>query len=318
MPRKKLHYVRAVYSSSVPQAERNASLAIRRALNTLPRVNQTQCALGNLGVAAVRFRRIEANRLFLAIGTGHPAEAMSTLGRPPATADTDQAIEPPAQRAYKLGDAFCSISANEILVCVDGAVRLPAVEKYLRTLIALANLPANLGMFELMPVSNLDTQALIREEGIKEIALRTVVRKATLALEEQDRAGKMVANIKRSLRALLKDNATNEQEALVLNEHFSDIQLEVTVKAKGGLRAEPAVLNAMSGLAEDFSEDAPDQSRITLITTGNHRIRGADVSLHDAIQLDKIVGRNDLNYLTVWDALVHYEAKLRNDDHWQQ
>ena len=315
MTSKRMHYVRAVFSDAVPAQSRNLQKNLRAALTALPNVADTQCVLNPIGVGTVRFRSVTNNRIQIAIAGGKPGDAMSTFGHVNTATDADQAINPPPARAYKIADAFSSVVDNEVLVCVDGAMRVPSFERYLKSLLQQANVAGNVSAFEFRPVTDLATQEVIDREGVKEIVVHSVARKATQVLAASP-AG-IVESFKAKLRALFLEAADDDAARQVMSAHFAELQIEMHIKPKGGSRAEPVLLEAMASLAPEFDE-LPDDAFLTVVTEQGSRIRGSNIKLGGWADIPRQHGRNDLYYQNAWAALINFEADLRQNGYWQQ
>ena len=313
--RKRIHYLRAVYAEGAHPDQSFQQILIG-ALGTLPEMQDTQVAVPHLGVVAIPHRDVEGEYVSLAVGAGAPDEAMSTLGINVADADDDDTAQPPPRnRAYKTADAFCYVEEDEFLVCVDGGMRVPAVENYLHSLLAKANIPPESQAFELRPVSDIDKEDVLDREGVKELKLCGTMSEAGVELHEahhepQPTLAGAWRQFKGQMAAVFAREGANEDELNALAAHFAELQVTTTLYAKGGSRAEPIVLESMESIGRELLDDAPDDVEIILVTSRGSMIKTSELVLGKYVNLNRQENKNDLHYLDVWAALRDYRVQL--------
>jgi len=272
---------------------------------------------------AIRSAQGVRGRLKLAIGAGAPGESMSTMGlRVRAQTDAEIAEAPPADRAFKTADAFCLISGDEVLVLVEG-MRVGVVERYFSQLLAKANQPAGHSAFEFRPVGDQDQEAILADEGVKEVKLSGTAYQAEAELQRAEYANtsegiifQLWEETKDRVRSLLSEQIENERERQVLAEHWADLNITTTIQAKGGSRAEPVVLESMQNAGMELIEERPDNVSVTLITQKGSTISGSSLVLGKFVNLSRNDERNDLPYMDVFLALEQYQAELIQQRRW--
>lgn len=320
--RKRIHYLRAVFAQGA-RGNIKFETMIANALQALPNMARTEVPIASHGVLAIRTRQPGRGRLKLAIGAGAPGESMSTMGlRVRAQTDAEVAEAPPENRAFKTADAFCLVSGDEVLLLVEG-MRVSVVENYLSQLLAKANQPAGHSAFELRPVGDQDQEAILSDEGVKELKLSGTAYQAEAELnrvEYGDTAEGIIfrlwAETKDRVRSLLAEQIENERERQVLADHWADLNITTTIQAKGGSRAEPVVLESMQNAGLELIDESPDNVTVTLVTEKGTTISGSSLVLGKFVNLSRNDERNDLPYIDVFLALEQYQAELIQQRRW--
>lgn len=320
--RKRIHYLRAVFA---PGARRNIRFEtmIANALQTLPTMARTEVAVASHGVLAIRHRQAARGRVKIAIGAGAPGESMSTMGlRVRAQTDTEIAESPPENRAFKTADAFCLISGDEVLMLVEG-MRVSVVESYLSQLLAKANQATGHSAFELRPVGDQDQEAILADEGVKEVRLSGTAYQAEAELARAEYGNtsegiifQLWEETKDRVRSLLSEQVENDRQRQVLAEHWADLNITTTIQAKGGSRAEPVVLESMQNAGLELIEERPDNVSVTLVTEKGSKISGSSLVLGKFVNLSRNDERNDLPYMDVFLALEQYQTELIQQRRW--
>lgn len=320
--RKRIHYLRAVFA---PGARANIKFEtmIANALRALPSMARTEVPIASHGVLAIRTRQPTSGRLKLAIGAGAPGESMSTMGlRVRVQTDAEVAEAPPENRAFKTADAFCLVSGDEVLLLVEG-MRVSVVQNYLSQLLAKADQPAGHSAFELRPVGDQNQEAILADEGVKELKLSGTAYQAEAELnrvEYGDTAegiiSRLWAETKDRVRSLLTEQIENERERQVLADHWADLNITTTIQAKGGSRAEPVVLESMQSAGLELIDESPDNVTVTLVTEKGTTISGSSLVLGKFVNLSRNDERNDLPYMDVFFALEQYQAELIQQRRW--
>lgn len=312
--RKRIHYVRAVFGSTLPPGITLQSI-VTQALAKLPDCQSTEVLIAALGVAETRYRWVQTDRVQLAVGAGQPEEEMSTMGLSvKSVSDTEVGEKPPSGRAYKTADAFCTISGNEVLICVDG-LRAEALARYLRLMIGKAGAPHHLQDFELKNVANLHQQQLLDRDGVKAVRLTGVLRQATLDVSDNNEVRGFIARIQEGLKAILEDDG-DEKKRAELAAHYGEIQVQTIISARGGTRADQVVLDAFDAAGRELLSDAPEGVDVELVTKHGIRVKAAELNIGVDVTLMRNTGRNDLNYMVVWQALSDVEGQLRKEGLW--
>lgn len=321
MPRrpasKKIHYLQAIFGAD----HRRPNLAeyLRRSLAALGSVAATEIPMAQYGVVVVRERLDRGPLTFLALGAGAPGEAMSTLGlQVAALKDNDQAEAPPAQRAFKISDAFLLIQDNELLVVVDGGLRVKSVETYLRQLILNALGDPNASSFSFNPAANLETERTIETEGIKELELSGT---AYAASHELERDGKPVPAFKRmigSLVEMFQQEANGPAEQEMLADHWGDLRVRTVISVAGGSYGEPFLLESMKEVSKDVIDEEDPQVDISIKTKRNTEIKAGELVLSRNVSLKRRSEANDLVATEVWKKLEEYRVELQEQGGWQR
>lgn len=320
--RKRIHYLRAVFAQGA-RGNIKFETMIANALTTLPTMARTEVPIASHGVLAIRSRQPARGRLKLALAGGAPGEAMSTMGlRVRAQNDSDLAEPPPDNRAYKTSDAFCLISGDEVLLLVEG-MRVNVVQTYFQRLLAAANQAAGHSAFEFRPVGDQDQEAILADEGVKEVRLTGTAYQAEAELARSEYGNSSEAIIfqlweatQDRVRSLLSEQVSNERERQVLAEHWADLNITTTIQARGGSRAEPVVLESMQSAGIELVEERPDNVSVTLVTEKGSKISGSSLVLGKFVNLSRNEEQNDLPYMDVFLALEQYQAELIQQRRW--
>ncbi|MFV3329897.1 hypothetical protein ACNFIA_03060 [Pseudomonas sp. NY15437] len=319
---KPIHYVRATYNQNTAPNKPLEQL-IRSAMSKLGNMAQTEIAMGTLGIVGIRHRDTTlTNPLCLAIGAGVPGEKMTTMGlKVTAAADLDQATQAPANRAFKLSEAFVLIDQNDVLLVTEGSFRVPTIASYLRELISKATLRSGDVAFELRKVTNQNKKKVLEDEGIKELRLNTTMYRATQELDGQTNGTATVSSRLKSFVGTLKDlfaeDVSDTQRAL-LAQHWGEVQVSTVIKADGGSRAEAIVLDAMRSVGEDVLDEEDDSIDVTVITKKGTAIRLGEVNPTKRVRLLRRDGANDLINTEVYKELNDYRDELVMQKLWQK
>ena len=320
--RKRIHYLRAVFAQGA-RGNIKFETMIAQALTALPTMARTEVQIASHGVLAIRSRQPTRARLKLAIGGGSPGESMSTMGlRVRAQNDSDLAENPPDNRAFKTSDAFCLISGDEVLLLVEG-MRVNVLQTYFQRLLAAANQVAGHSAFEFRPVGDQDQQAILADEGVKEVKLSGTAYQAEAELQQAEYGNTSESIIfqlweatKDRVRALLSEQVENERERQVLADHWADLNITTTIQARGGSRADPVVLESMQNAGIELIEERPDNVNVTLVTEKGSTISGSSLVLGKYVNLSRNEEQNDLPYMDVFLALEQYQAELIQQRRW--
>lgn len=319
---KAIHYVRAIYNENAAPAQTLEQL-IRSAMRKLGSMGETEVGMSTLGTAGIRNRK-DANDapLLMDIGAGVPGEQMTTLGLKVRVAqDLDQAAQPPADRAFKLSEAFALIDENDLLIITEGSFRVSTVGVYLGLLISKAELRAGDVAFELRKVTNQETKAVLESEGIKELQLSTTMYRATRALDGAAEGAATVSSRLRSFVGLLKDTFAEDMDANKreqLAQHWDELQVNTIIKADGGSRAEDIVLDVMNTVGEDVLDEEDESVEVTVITKKGTSIRLGQVTPTKKVRLFRREAANDLINIEVYAALTEYRDELIKQKLWQK
>lgn len=319
---KTVHYVRATYNKNTAPSKPLEQL-VRSAMSKLGSMAQTEIAMGSLGVVGIRHRDTGAEQpLCLAIGAGVPGEKMTTMGlKVTAATDQDHATQAPANRAFKLSDAFLLLDQNDLLLVTEGSFRVATVAAYLRELISKASMKAGDVAFELRKVTNQNKKQVLEDEGIKELRLNTTMYRATQVLDEQENGSTTVSSHLKAFVGTLKDlfaEDVSESQREVLASHWGEVQVSTVIKADGGSRAESIVLEAMKSVGEDVLDEEDDSIDVTVITKKGTPIRLGEVTPTKKVRLLRRDGANDLINTEVYKEFIDYRDELIAQRLWQK
>lgn len=316
---KRIHYVRAVYGQGV-DPNTNFEILVRRAIRRLGSMANTQIEISSLGLVAVRQRQLETP-LYLAIGAGSPNEAMSTMGiGVSAVGDVDVTEAPPEARAFKHADAYILIENNDLLIVVDGGVRVETVEVYLRLLLQKDRAAANIATFSFRKAANLEKERVIAQEGIKEMRLEGTFYAATRELNNDQGLTGLAGGWQRFTNGVktLFEEEVNDNQRQLLAERWADLNITTIIKAEGGSRAEEVVLDSIEAVGRDLLQEVPDGVEVTVITRNNTEIHGSELVLVKNVSLRRRENKNDLATDEVWRKLNEYRLELREKGAWQR
>lgn len=318
---KRIHYVRAVYAQGkAPKITLEA--ALRVALAQLKKMLDTEVNHADLGTIAIRDRGVlNADFITLSIGLGVPNEAMGTLGLNVATVeDTNQPQTPLQGRAFKLADTFCLIDDNDLLICMDGRIRLPAVNFYLSNLLGLANAAPDAQAFELIGRMDQDKQKTLDTEGVKEMRVSSSAYAAGQAIDEahvDNWLHKGWSALLENFRGALAEEAKTDKEKELLVDHWADLNVSAIFKVNGGSRGEPTVVRSLEEIALDAQKDAPDGTDVTLITRRGNPVGMDSLTLKTQKSIKRLDKQNDLDYADAWNKLMEYRQELIGTTRWK-
>jgi hypothetical protein len=313
---KRIHYVRAVYLNPPGTSLEDS---IRQALIARAAMCDTEMQHPQLGTLAVR-EKVETNNNFVAVAIGLcvPNELFGSMGIAVAE-DTDKnvPIKAPPGRAFKLADAFCLIDDNEVLITIDGSMRLSAVNMYLSHLLQLADATPDAQAFELITKLDQDKANTLDAEGVKEISVKSTA--FAVNQDQADQGGwlrsgfiKLVASIR---QALEHEVETDEQrQALVAK--WSELNITTTIKVAGGANGEEIVLKTLEDIGRQALEDSPEGMNITLVTQKNNPVSADQLVLSTAKSMKRLNQQNDLEWNSVLSKLVEYRQELKDSNRW--
>jgi hypothetical protein len=316
---KRIHYVRAVYAQGLPPGV-TLETSLRAALAHLTNVVDTEVNQPVLGTLAIRERgTVSPDFVTLGVGLGVPNEAMGTLGLGVAAVkDVDMPQLPSQGRAFKLADAFCLIDDDDLLICLDGRMRVAAVEFYLRSLLDLANAPPASQSFQLIGRRDKGKQKTLETEGVKEMR---VVSSAYAVAEELDPAAGWLRKgwhlFIQSVCDGLAEEAKTDAEREKLANHWADLNISAVIKVNGGSRGEPIVVQTLEDAAIEAQQDAPDGARITLVTRKDNEVGADTLTLSTQKSIKRLQRQNDLDYADAWNKLAEYRQELIDTDRWK-
>ena len=319
---KTINYVRATYNKNTAPSKPLEQL-VRSAMIKLGSMAQTEITMGTLGVVCVRHRDSAGEKpLCLAIGAGVPGEKMTTMGLKVTSAiDLDHSAQAPANRAFKLADAFVLLDQNDLLVITEGSFRVATVAAYLRELISKAAMKSGDVSFELRKVTNQNKKQVLENEGIKELRLDTTMYRATQVLDSNEDGGTSASAHLKAFVGTLKDlfaEDVKEAQREMLASHWEEVQVSTVIKAEGGSRAEAIVLEAMKSVGEDVMDEDDDSIDVTVITKKGTPIRLGEVTPTKKARLLRRDGANDLINTEVYRALFEYRDELITQRLWQK
>lgn len=316
---KRIHYVRAIYTQGLAPGG-TLETSVRTALAQLTSVGDTEVNQQALGTLAIRERgTVTPDFLTLGIGLGVPNEAMGTLGLGVAAAEDVNTPQSPSQgRAFKLADAFCLIDDDDLLVCLDGRMRVAAVEFYLRSLLDLANAPPEAQSFQLIGRRDQGKQETLDTEGVKE--MRVVSSAYAVAQPLDPAAGWLRKGWLAFIQSLcdgLAEEAKTDAEREDLAKHWADLNVSAVIKVNGGSRGEPIVVRTLEDAAIEAQQDAPDGARITLVTKKGNEVEADTLTLKTQKSIKRLQQQNDLDYADAWNKLGEYRQELIETDRWK-
>lgn len=314
---KRIHYVRAIYSDHPGKTLENS---IRQALGQLKKVTDTEVSHPSLGVLEIRHRDLnQPDFVRLAIGVGVPNESMSTLGiGVAAMADSNHPTSPPNSRAFKLSDAFCLIDGDDLLVCTDGNVRLPALNMYLSQLLSKANAAPASQAFELRARIDADPAKTIDAEGIKGLEVSAT---AYAVHTEDGDSNWLVAGWQHmigQLRDAFEKEVKTDAERDAIARHWGELNISTVIGVKGGSRGEPIIVKSLEDVAKDAIDDAPDGTNVVLVTGRGNRIGAQTLTLGRAVTIKRLKKQNDLDYTDAWNKLESFRQELKSTKRWKK
>lgn len=317
---KRIHYVRAAYSPGAAPTKSFQAL-IDDALKALPKQKDTDVCLPTTEVLSVRHRSVANGQpTNIAIGLGVPNEAMSTLGvGQDLAADTEKASKPPHGRAFKLADAFCLIDENDLLVCMDGSIRINKVEGYLRGLLKQAGMSPEIQSFELVARINQDKAKTLDAEGVKAFEVKGTAYAASASLDgaHPNQFESAWQGIKAAIRNVFENEVSSAEERQQLASHWGEVNVTTVFSVDGGMRGEPLVIQSLEGAAKEIQNQAPPGAEVTLITGKGNRIGVSVLTLKTLKGIKRIAGQNALDYTDAWAKLSEYRQELVDSKRWK-
>lgn len=212
---------------------------------------------------------------------------------------------------------FCLIDDNEVLITIDGSMRLAAVNIYLSHLLQLANAGPDAQAFELITKLDQDRKNTLDAEGVKEI----VVRSTAFAVNDNDedeggwlRSGflKMVESIRQALESEVKTDAQRQ----TLIEKWSELNITTTVKVAGGSKGEEVVLQTLDDIGRQALEDSPEGMNVVLMTQKNNPVSADQLVLSTTKSMKRLEQQNDLDWNSVRERLLEYRDELKSSERW--
>lgn len=308
---KAIHYVRAIYGQEDPAD--TLEEVLRQILQGMPTAGDTEIVHPALGTLSVRCRNLASpDAIYIAIGQGVPGESMSTVGiHVPTENDVEQPVPPIAGRAFRLSDAFCLIDDDDILVCTDGSFRIQSVSYYIAKLLEKGNAPNASQSMELVARLNHNKEEVLAS-GIKSLQIKSTAYQAT-SLLEGEKGGRLftdgMGNLLLNLRSLFEENMLNEAEHEALVDHESEIVVDTTFHVKGGRKREEILVRALSDIANDAINDAPDGAEI-IIHAKAGKVSSNDVVLKRLKSIKRLNQQNGFDHADAWDKLTEYRTEL--------
>lgn len=299
---KNFNLLRAVYKTSA----RTLQHYLNSACDAVPRLDEREVAHPTLGTLRINHHQLDRNGLSIHLVAKYTGEAAATVAdQRGVQADDDVHVPPPSRRAFKTADLFALVRGNHLVVCSDG-VRYQALEYYLKNFLPLGAQSNASVMFSIERVANTDAVATLTRGGVKEIKLSgtlfnaTVDRLARLAPQQEDRSlNGAISRFKDHLAAVF---GKDEDDAFA--EHADELQVEVVVKARGGVRADEAVLSKLEDVGIDLLDDVDNDIGYVIKTNDSKEIRGKDLVITHRLALERTENGNSLVRHEVYDKLA--------------
>jgi len=314
---KRIHYFRAIYATH-PGISLEESLRV--ALGQLAHMKDSEVKHPTLGTLAITQRDLATtNFLRIAIGLGVPDESMSTLGINVAMVnDVNAPEQASAGRAFKLADAFCLIDGDEVLACIDGSMRIAAVNLYLSSLLGLSGAAPGTQTFELRGRMDQDKQKTLEVEGVKEVTVRST---AYAAMAQPDGNGQgWLAGFQRwidSIKEAFEEEVATDAQRDALVNHWSELNITATINVRGGARGEPVVVKSLEDIGKAAIDDAPDGTEVTLRTRKGNDVSIDHLTLKTQKSIKRLQAQNDLDCFDAWDKLADYREELIQSGRWK-
>lgn len=268
------------------------------------------------GTLRINAHLLDRAGLFVHLVAKYQGEAASTVvDSPRAETDVEAPHPPPANRSYKNADLFSLIKGNHLVVCTDGA-RVSALEYYLKHFLVTAGQSNNSVLFAIKHVQNVDTVAVLQRGGVQEIKLTGTLYSATVDNIQNSAAMQMwsMPGVMRNFQDHLAAVFGKDDDAEI-EDNSDQLQVEVTVKARGGTRANGAVLRKMEDVGLGVIEESDGISYE--IKSKNKTITAQEMVVFDPVVLLRGEQSNSLQRTEVFDKLVQAMEKFEREGHFE-
>lgn len=308
---KNLNLLRAAYRTNA----RSLQQYLTAACDVVPDLSAREVAHPTMGTLRINHHQVDRNGLSIHLVAKYSGEAAATVADTRGIrADDDVHVPPPERRAFKSADLFALIRGNNVVVCTDG-IRHQALEYYLKNFLQVGRQSNASVMFTLERVANTAAVATLTRGGVKEIKLTGTLFNATVDLLSQQAPpggsrtlNEAVANLKAHLAAVFGKDEDEE-----FAEHSDELQVEVVVKARGGIRADGSVLSKLEEVGIDLLDELDQDVGYVIKTNDNKIVRGKDLVIIHPVQLERTEGGNSLVRHEVYDKLAEALATFTRE-----
>lgn len=306
---KNLSLYRAVYGANA----RTLQHYVNAACEAVVALDRREVGHPSLGTLRINHHLQDRNGLFvhlIAKVTGEAAATVTDVRG--ARSDTEILLPPPANRSYKNADLFALIKGNSIVVCTDG-VRVPALEYYLKEFLLQAGQSNNSVVFSIHNVQNVEAVRVLQRGGVKEIKLTGTLFNATVERLQDDvgplhSLSMVVRNLQDQLASVFEKDENPD-----LAQHADQVQVEVVVKARGGVRAEEVVLQKMEDVGIDLLDDLDAGVSYQIKTKNNKTVTPGELVVHFPVVLERGEHSNALPRADVLAKLIDAITKFERD-----
>ena len=307
MPQRTIYYYRVEWGFPEWQGITLGG-ALARCLAQLPNSGDTRLDF-RLGLAEVRHRLQQSERLLLHVASWTPGQFASTVPHPDGVnlPDADLATQAPGDDwDYLDGDGMVMVSENHCLILPSGITR-QSMERYLKSLLQLARnsgaaLPEWAENFQLVPIADDATLQLLFDQGVKSISLHIGQYLETAMNREEARQGR---NIVQSLGLdVLMDLVRRDEDRRQI-ESAENVNARLVISLNSNRRGIEA--QTLATIARDVTNEDPND--IEFVTTTNQRFKRGDLIIKRSVELS--LDGQTVNYHQAWNQMVDYFDQLQ-------
>lgn len=309
---KKLYYRRATWEK---QGKTTLEAVLNEAHDTLTTVGHRTFQTPTGEIKGARVHRSE-NGLLLQIASYVPGEPTSTIDKNKSVKAATITAEPaPHGKDYLDGDIFVLVNGNHVILCPSGARETVATNYFIHALTKAGKhkVATTLGLDKVAKTSKLK---MIREEGVKEILLRSSLYEASLMQFDAkipSVSGFKALIAKQMERIFAKDPALSEISEI----ENLDISLSIRFDGKEGRKrhedprfgvaGRDRLMKASERVLDEHEAD--DAEGFLIVTGANNQITADEVRVSDTVSIATL-GKS-LSHTDAWDKLTKYYDKLK-------
>ena len=308
MPQRTIYYYRVEWGFPEWQGITLGD-ALARCLAQLPSSGDTRLDF-RLGLAEVRHRWQQGQRLLLHVASWIPGQSASTVPNPYGVnvPNADLATQAPGVGwDYLEGDGMVMVSGNHCLILPSGITQQP-MERYLKSLLLLARnsgapLPIYAENFQLVPVADDAALQLLLNQGVKSISLNMGQYLETARDRDEARPGSSI--VQRLRRSIWMDLVRRDEDRRQI-EAAENVNARLVISLnsrKRGIQAQ-----TLAAIARDVTNENPDD--VEFVTTANQRFKRGDLIIKRAVQLPP--DGQTVNYRQAWNQMANYFDQLQN------
>jgi hypothetical protein len=304
---KKFYYRRASWGSE-SKMKALANLIEDAHTNYKTAGERTFKAQGGGEFQCARWKKDTNSDILIHLALYYPGQPTSTISKSKDESSSNVEIHSaPESKEFLEGDIFALIRNNHIVLCCS-AVREKYLDLYLRKILNKNKIDTS--KFYVDKVAKASKIKLIKDEGVKEIVLKTSLYKATIDEFEEDR----VQNVMGQVRSQIERIFAKDPELKEIREN-ENINLQISLKYNGkeamrnkkdpefGIIGKKRLVEASQLLISDTDDDG-----FVIITGSGNEISSDDIRVAETFYVATL-GKS-LDYIDAWGKLSEYANQL--------